>query len=308
MRGKQGAEPTGQPRRATRLDLANWLCNAEQGVGGLTARVMANRFWYLYFGTGISRSLTDFGGQGGSSCQPDPARRPRCRISRVRVGCENACPSPRHLTGLPAVVNHQSQKCRSATRTTKSSTANPASVSLPRSSVTPPSPFPGLLVREVGGRSARPYQPAGYFRHLNFPKRSYSHDTSKAQWRRGVYVHWQRMFLHPMMKAMDAPSREECTAERPRSNTPERSTHAPQRPDLYRSRARLRFPHPGRGRRDQSRTARIQLPPGPRTVPGSHRAGASCRASRPLERSIPGRSPCCTRLTQLRSEPTTEKC
>ncbi len=29
--GKQGAEPTGQPRRATRLDLANWLCNAEQG-------------------------------------------------------------------------------------------------------------------------------------------------------------------------------------------------------------------------------------------------------------------------------------
>jgi hypothetical protein len=28
------------------------------------------------------------------------------------------------------------------------------------------------------------------------------------------------MFLHPMLKAMDAPSREECTAERPRSNTP----------------------------------------------------------------------------------------
>jgi hypothetical protein len=33
-------------------------------------------------------------------------------------------------------------------------------------------------------------------------------------------VHWQRQFLHPILKAMDAPSREECTAERPRSNTP----------------------------------------------------------------------------------------
>ena len=107
--GKQGAEPTGQPRRATRLDLANWLCNAEQGVGGLTARVMANRFWYLYFWHRDLAFTHRLRRAGRSSCQPDPARRPRCRISRVRVGCENACPSPRHLTGLPAVVNHQSR-------------------------------------------------------------------------------------------------------------------------------------------------------------------------------------------------------
>jgi len=78
----------------------------------------------------------------------------------------------------------------------------------------------GLLVLDYGGASVRPYQPTGYFRHLNFPTREYeSHDDSR-QWRRGVYVHWQRMFLHPMLKAFDAPSREECTAQRPRSNTP----------------------------------------------------------------------------------------
>ena len=40
------------------------------------------------------------------------------------------------------------------------------------------------------------------------------------QYRRGVYTHWQRTFLHPMLMAFDAPSREECTADRPRSNTP----------------------------------------------------------------------------------------
>ena len=33
-------------------------------------------------------------------------------------------------------------------------------------------------------------------------------------------MHWQRQFLHPMLRAMDAPTREECTARRPRSNTP----------------------------------------------------------------------------------------
>ena len=33
-------------------------------------------------------------------------------------------------------------------------------------------------------------------------------------------MHWQRMFLHPMLKAFDAPTREECTAQRPQSNTP----------------------------------------------------------------------------------------
>jgi hypothetical protein len=78
----------------------------------------------------------------------------------------------------------------------------------------------GLLVSEVGGLSAKPYQPAGYYRHLNFPAREYKSDADVKQWRRGVYVHWQRQYLHPMLRALDAPTREECTAQRPRSNTP----------------------------------------------------------------------------------------
>ena len=78
----------------------------------------------------------------------------------------------------------------------------------------------GLLVKDIGGPSVRPYQPEGYYRHLNFPERTYQQDNDDGQWRRGVYVHWQRQFLHPMLKAFDAPSREECTAQRSRSNTP----------------------------------------------------------------------------------------
>ena len=78
----------------------------------------------------------------------------------------------------------------------------------------------GLLSEKIGGKSVKPYQPAGYWRHLNFPARKYSHDNNENQYRRGLYTHWQRSFLHPSLLAFDAPSREECTAERPRSNTP----------------------------------------------------------------------------------------
>ncbi len=78
----------------------------------------------------------------------------------------------------------------------------------------------GLLNSEIGGPSVKPYQPAGYWDHLNFPQRKWQHDTGPAQYRRGLYTYWCRTFLHPALLAFDAPTREECTVERPRSNTP----------------------------------------------------------------------------------------
>jgi hypothetical protein len=78
----------------------------------------------------------------------------------------------------------------------------------------------GLLVREIGGPSVKPYQPPGYWAYLNFPTREWQNDTGTSQYRRALYTHWQRQYLHPALMAFDAPSREECTAERPRSNTP----------------------------------------------------------------------------------------
>ncbi|MGB0745114.1 MAG: DUF1553 domain-containing protein, partial [Opitutales bacterium] len=72
----------------------------------------------------------------------------------------------------------------------------------------------------IGGASAKPYQPEGYYQHLNFPRRKYQSETNENQYRRGLYTHWQRTFLHPMLIAFDAPSRDECAVSRPQSNTP----------------------------------------------------------------------------------------
>jgi hypothetical protein len=81
----------------------------------------------------------------------------------------------------------------------------------------------GLLDPSVGGPSAKPYQPEGYWENLNFPKRTYEASTGTEQYRRGLYTWWQRTFLHPSMLALDAPTREDCTAERNRSNVPQQA-------------------------------------------------------------------------------------
>jgi hypothetical protein len=69
----------------------------------------------------------------------------------------------------------------------------------------------------------KPYQPDGYWENLNFPQRTYPADGGEKQYRRGLYTWWQRSFLHPSMLAFDAPSREECCAERTRSNIPQQA-------------------------------------------------------------------------------------
>jgi hypothetical protein len=79
------------------------------------------------------------------------------------------------------------------------------------------------LSPKIGGPSVKPYQPAGYWQYLNFPKREWQNDTGESQYRRGLYTYWQRTFLHPSLAAFDASSREECTVDRPRSNTPQQA-------------------------------------------------------------------------------------
>ncbi|MBJ06554.1 MAG: hypothetical protein CMO40_05455 [Verrucomicrobiaceae bacterium] len=205
--------------RLNRLDLANWLTDPREGMGGLTARVMANRFWYLLFGTGISKRLDDFGGQGEAPTHPE-------LLDNLAVEFHESGWNMKHMLKLVAM-----------SRTYRQSSLEPGNLReidpynrllarqsrfrLPAETIRDNAlAISGLLHTEYGGASAKPYQPAGYYRHLNFPTRQYAHHTDQRQWRRGVYVHWQRQFLHPMLRAFDAPTREECTAERPRSNTP----------------------------------------------------------------------------------------
>lgn len=205
--------------RANRLDLANWLTDVERGTGGLTARVMANRFFYLYFGTGISRSLSDFGGQGQPPSNPE-------LLDRLAVEFYESDWDIKHLVRLLTTSRAYRQSSVASPQLREMDpynqlVARQSRFRLPAEMIRDNAlAVSGLLVKTVGGPSVKPPQPEGYYRHLNFPPRKYQQDTDENIYRRSLYIHWQRQFLHPMLKAFDAPSREECTAERPRSNTP----------------------------------------------------------------------------------------
>ena len=211
----------GTSDRATRADLARWLVVpvVDGGVGEFTARVIANRIWSIFFGAGLCRSVNDFGGQG------EPPDYPKLLDQLALEFFENDW-DVRHLIRCIVTSHAYRMSSNAPPNILKSDPENRLLARQGRwryhaegvrDAVLLAS---GLLVEGLGGPSIHPYQPVGYYRHLNFPIRTYSQDTNEQQWRRGLYVHWQRMFLHPQLLAFDAPSREECTAARLRSNTP----------------------------------------------------------------------------------------
>jgi hypothetical protein len=203
--------------RPTRLDLARWLTSKDHP---LTARVFVNRLWKLYLGRGLAASLDDLGSQG------EPPTHPELLDWLASEFVESGW-NIKHV--IRRIVLSQAYR-QSSLETSAMREKDPLNrlfarqnrprldAELIRDNALAVS---GLLVSTIGGPSSRPYQPDGYYAHLNFPKRTYTADQDQQQYRRGVYTHWQRSYLHPMLKAFDAPSREECTAERPVSNTPQ---------------------------------------------------------------------------------------
>jgi uncharacterized protein DUF1553/uncharacterized protein DUF1549/cytochrome c len=208
----------GKKERYTRLDLARWTVSPENP---LTARVAVNRLWKLYFGYGIARSLEESGSQGQLPTHPelldwlaaefqttwDVKYMVRLMVTSATYRQSSAeTPAVRERDPANRLFARQSRFRLDAEfiRDTALSVS-------------------GLLNRQIGGPSVKPYQPAGYWAALNFPTREWQKDSGEKVYRRGMYTHWQRSFPHPAMVAFDATSREECTCERPRSNIPQQA-------------------------------------------------------------------------------------
>ncbi len=205
--------------KLSRLDLANWLVSREHP---LTARVTMNRLWKQFFGAGLAKSLDDFGAQG------EP---PHNQELLDWLACEfmDSGWDVKHIVRL--LVNSQTYR-QSSVPAKRASEKDPYNREFAAQSrwrldaelVRDNSlAIAGLLVPKIGGPSVKPYQPDGYWENLNFPPRTWEPSTGDGLYRRGLYVWWQRSFLHPSLVAFDAPSREECVAERIRSNIPQQA-------------------------------------------------------------------------------------
>ncbi|UUO08911.1 PSD1 and planctomycete cytochrome C domain-containing protein [Blastopirellula sp. J2-11] len=206
-------------RRATRLDLAQWLVDRRNP---LTARVFVNRLWQLTFGRGLVSTADDFGSQGAIPTHP------QLLDALATEFVDSGWDVKQMMRRLVQSQAYQRSSARTASQKQKdlsnaflaAQSAHRLPAEMIRDNALAAS---GLLVEQVGGESARPYQPAGYWSHLNFPKREYQRDHGGNLYRRGLYTHWQRTYLHPSLAAFDAPTREECTVRRNISNTPQQA-------------------------------------------------------------------------------------
>jgi hypothetical protein len=211
--------PAIEGREPNRLDLARWLVSRDNP---LTARVVMNRLWKQFFGTGLSKVLDDLGAQGEPPANPALLDWLACEF--MDSGWDM-----KHM--VRTIVTSATYR-QTSVATAEQAAADPLNREWARQSAfrldaelvrDAALSVSGLLVRTVGGPSVKPYQPDGYWENLNFPVRTYPTDTGEKQYRRGLYTWWQRSFLHPSMLAFDAPSREECCAERGRSNIPQQA-------------------------------------------------------------------------------------
>jgi mono/diheme cytochrome c family protein len=204
------------PGRATRLDLADWITSPQNP---LTARVLVNRLWKLFFGVGLAKNVDDFGLQGEAPVHPElldwlatefmASGWDIQHMIRLMVTCnayrQTSAVTPQGLARDPFNRLYARQSAFRMDAEFIHDLALDAG---------------GLLVGRVGGDSAYPYQPRAYLAPLNFPRREWPADAGEGLYRRGLYTHWQRTFLHPSLLAFDAPTREEATCTRSISNTP----------------------------------------------------------------------------------------
>jgi len=203
-------------RSLNRQDLAEWIVHPENP---LTARVFVNRLWKIYFGEALSRKVDDLGAQGKPPTHPElldhlahdfvqsgwDVKRMIKTIVMTRAYRQSSIATPELKEKDPynELIARQGRFRLDAELVRDNALA-----------------VSGLLVEQVGGKSVKPYQPPGYWAYLNFPTREWQNGKGQELYRRGLYTHWQRQYLHPSLLAFDAPNREECTADRARSNTP----------------------------------------------------------------------------------------
>ena len=205
-------------RPLTRLDLAKWIVSP---TNPLTSRAVVNRFWKQFFGAGICASVEDLGAQGEMPSNPELLDwlavefRDRWDVKHmVRLMVmsstyrQSSNPSPEDREADPGDRLLSSQFPRRLEAEFVRDNALAAA---------------GLINLDLGGPSVFPYQPEGYYANIQFPNRKYIADTGDREYRRGLYMHWQRTFLHPMLANFDAPSREDAICTRNLSNTPQQA-------------------------------------------------------------------------------------
>jgi hypothetical protein len=209
--------PDNLPRN--RLGFAQWLLLAEHP---LTARVTVNRFWSELFGTGIVKTAGDFGVSGELPSHPE-------LLDWLAIEFRESGWDVKELFKL--IVTSATYR-QSPVITPEKLEKDPDNRLLSRG---PRFRMDGEMVRDyalaasgllsakIGGPSVRPYQPPGVWEAvamIGSDTRDYKQDSGESLYRRSMYTFWKRSAPPASMEIFNAPSRENCTMLRERTNTP----------------------------------------------------------------------------------------
>jgi hypothetical protein len=206
--------PTGAPNN--RLGFAHWVTSPDNP---LTARVAVNRFWQMYFGVGLVKTVEDFGLQGEWPSHPELLD--WLATEFVRTGWD--------VTAIQKLIVTSATDRQSSRATPEMLRRDPENrlvargprQRLPAEMLRDSALFvSGLLVEKIGGPSVKPYQPAGLWKELAMQDMDYVQSKGDDLYRRSLYTFWKRTIPPPMLAAFDAANREACVVRETRTNTP----------------------------------------------------------------------------------------
>jgi hypothetical protein len=213
--------PTGAP--TNRLGLAEWLVSP---ANPLSARVMVNRYWQMYFGTGIVKTAEDFGSQGEWPSHLE-------LLDWLATEFVHSGWDIRKMQKLIVMSETYRQSSSVSAELAAKDPENRLLARGPRMRLQAEFirdqalAISGLLNEEIAGKSVSPYQPAGLWEELasredgkNWTAQTYTQSHGQDLYRRTMYTFWKRTSPPPTLSTFDAPDRETCTVRRPRTNTP----------------------------------------------------------------------------------------
>ena len=201
---------------ANRLGFGKWLVDRENP---LVARVVVNRWWSQFFGSGIVATEEDF----GSQCEPPT--HPQL-LDWLAVEFMDNGWSMKKLHKLIALSSTYGQSSRVTPELLEKDSDNLWFARGPRLRLTAEMirdnalRISGLLSEKMGGPPVYPPQPDGLWRQTGRNEPKYAAATNEDRFRRGVYVIWRRAAPYPSFVNFDGPDRSSCHPKRSRTNTP----------------------------------------------------------------------------------------
>jgi hypothetical protein len=209
--------PEGIP--GNRLGLVRWLFRPDHP---LTARVFVNRVWQELMGTGIVATSWDFGAMGEPPSHQE-------LLDWLAVEFRESGWDVKALFRLIMTARAYRQEARATPERLAKDPQNRLLSRGPRLRLDGEVlrdlalAASGLLVPDLGGPPARPYQPPNVWEAvamLDSNTRVYQEGKGRDLYRRSLYTFIKRSARHPAMDVFNAPSREVCTIRRERTNTP----------------------------------------------------------------------------------------